>query len=77
MTPVPSTGLKCKLCEHGYYLTNGFCLECNVAKGTLSKCEGLCPIDYYIQSLVPDSSNGFQIFIGYAAIFMLVMILWF
>ena len=51
-TPV-SGALECTLCEYGYYLTNGFCKECSVELGTLSKCDGLCPIDYYILSLLP------------------------
>jgi len=42
----------CTLCNHGYFLNSGNCIECSVELGTLSKCDGLCPIDYYIQSLM-------------------------
>ena len=44
--------LACTLCEHGYYLSGSICLECSVELGTLSRCDGLCPIDYLIQSLM-------------------------
>ena len=42
----------CVLCEHGFYLESGVCLECSVELGTLGKCEGLCPVDYLINSLM-------------------------
>lgn len=55
---VDTNSVSCLLCEHGYYLSNGICLECSVAKGTLSYCDGLCPIDYLIESLMIRVDNG-------------------
>jgi len=42
----------CLLCAHGYYLTNGVCLPCDVQLGTLTLCNGLCPIDEQIQAIM-------------------------
>lgn len=75
VSSVTLSALKCELCEHGYYLVNGFCKQCDVKLGTLSKCDGLCPIDYYIESLLPTVNYGFQFLGGYFIILLLVVIL--
>ena len=41
----------CKLCNHGFYLFEGFCLECKVESGTV--IFGLCLVEQ-LSGIVSD-----------------------
>lgn len=39
-------------------------MACSVELGTLSKCDGLCPIDYYIKNLMLEVTDFSKYLVG-------------